>query len=206
MSSPGLRHWQFAHLLYNANRRSRLGETEMNRLCIVLTGMSLIAGSLATVRHSFSEKINGSSRAQVQFVGAWKLVSTEEKLKDGTSRPYQDVGAHGAGYLMYSADGHMCAELSGADRRKWNVPPTIEQKAAAVDTFSAYCGRFEVDEANHVIWHYPEMALDPNFVATRQPRPYRFEGNRLIFSGKQAPEEDDQTVDRWMIVWEKQSK
>jgi hypothetical protein len=30
-----------------------------------------------------------------------------------------------------------------------------------------------------------------------------FEGNRLIFSDKQAPEEDDQTVDRWTIVWEK---
>ena len=153
----------------------------MNNFCIVLTGMSLISGALAAARHSFSEQIQGSSNAQAQFVGAWKLVSTEEKLKDGTSRPYQDVGAHGTGYLMYSADGHMCAELSGADRGKWNVPPTTGQKAAAVDTFSAYCGRFEVDEVNHVMWHYPELALDPNFVATKQRRPYRFEGNRLIF-------------------------
>jgi hypothetical protein len=64
----------------------------------------------------------------------------------------------------------------------------------------------EVDEVNHVMSHYPELALDPNFVATKQRRPYRFEGNRLIFSGKPAPEDDDQTVDRWMIVWEKQPK
>jgi hypothetical protein len=40
-------------------------------------------------------------------------------------------------------------------------------------------------------------------VGTKQRRPYRFDGSRLIFSGKQAPEEDDQTVDEWTIVWEK---
>jgi hypothetical protein len=100
----------------------------------------------------------------------------------------------------------MCVELTGADRPKWNVPPTTAQKIAAMDTFSAYCGRFEVDEVNHIMWHYPELALDPNFVGIKGRRPYRFEGNRLIFSGKQAPEEDDQTVDRWTIVWERQTK
>jgi hypothetical protein len=36
----------------------------------------------------------------------------------------------------------------------------------------------------------------PNFVGTKQRRPYRFKGNRLIFSGKQAADEDDQTFDR----------
>jgi len=152
------------------------------------------------------EQIHVSPNPQAQFVGTWKLVSTEENLKDGTSRPYQDVGAHGTGYLIYTADGHMCVELTGADRPKWNVPPTTAQKIAAMDTFSAYCGRFEVDEVNHVMWHYPELSLDPNIVGIKGSRPYRFEGNRLIFSGKQAPEEDDQTVDRWMIVWEKQTK
>jgi hypothetical protein len=56
------------------------------------------------------------------------------------------------------------------------------------------------------MWHYQELALDPNFVGIKGRRPYRFEGNLLIFSGKQAPEEDDQTVDRWTIVWERQPK
>ena len=178
----------------------------MNRLCAVLAAMLMILGGLAVTRHSLAEQVHGSRDAQVQFVGTWKLVSTEETLKDGSSRPYQDVGPHGTGYLIYTADGHMCVELTGADRPKWNVPPTTAQKIAAMDTFSAYCGRFEVDEVNHVMWHYPELALDPNFVGIKGRRPYRFEGNRLIFSGKQAPEEDDQTVDRWMIVWERQTK
>ena len=178
----------------------------MNRLCVVLTEMLLISGALAVARYSLAEQVHGSPIAQAQFVGTWKLVSTEETLKDGSSRAYQDVGAHGTGYLIYTPDGHMCVQLTGADRPKWSVPPTTTQKMAAMDTFSAYCGRFEVDEVNHVMWHYPELALDPNFVGIKGRRPYRFEGNRLIFSGKQAPEEDDQTVDRWTIVWERQTK
>jgi Lipocalin-like domain len=175
----------------------------MNRLCVVAAGMLMICSLLSMARHSLAERLHGSTNAQVQFVGTWKLVSTEEKLKDGSSRPYQDVGPHGTGYLMYTADGHMCAELTGADRPKWDAPATSAQKIAAMNTFSAYCGRFEVDEVNHIMWHYPELALVPNFVGTKQRRPYRFDGNRLIFSDKQAADEDDQTVDRWMIVWEK---
>jgi ketosteroid isomerase-like protein len=160
----------------------------------------------APAKGSTAEQIHVSPNAQTQFVGTWKLVSTEENLKDGSSRPYQDVGAHGTGYLIYTADGHMCVELIGADRPTWNFPATSAQKVAALDSFSAYCGRYEVDDVNHVMWHYPDMALDPNFAGTKQRRPYRFEGNRLIYSGKQAPEEDDQTVDRWTIVWERPTK
>jgi hypothetical protein len=178
----------------------------MNRPCAMLAGMLIILGGLAVARHALAEQVHGSRDALVQFVGTWKLVSTEEKLKDGSSRPYQDVGSRGTGYLIYTADGHMCVELTGADRPKWNFPATTAQKVAALDTFSAYCGRYEIDEVNHVMWHYPDIALDPNFAGTKQPRPYRFEGNRLIYSGKQAPEEDDQTVDRWTIVWERQTK
>jgi hypothetical protein len=178
----------------------------MNKRCVVFIGVLLILSALAVARYSSAKQIHESPDARAKFVGAWKLVSTEEKLKDGSSRPYQDVGPRGTGYLMYSADGHMCAELTGADLSKWSVPATTAQKIAALDTFTAYCGRFEVDEVHHTMWHYPEVALNPNFVGTKQPRPYRFEGNRLIFSGKQAPEDGDETVDRWTIVWERQTK
>jgi hypothetical protein len=178
----------------------------MNRHCVAFIGVLLISGALAVARYSLAEQIHGSPDVRAQFVGAWKLVSTEEKLKDGSSRPYQDVGPHGTGYLIYTADGHMCAELTSADRPKWSVSPTPAQKIAAMDTFTAYCGRFEVDEVNHVMWHYPDLALNPNFVGTKQRRPYRFEANRLIFSDKQAPEDHDETIDQWTIVWEKQAK
>jgi hypothetical protein len=50
------------------------------------------------------------------------------------------------------------------------------------------------------IVHLPEVATDPGYVGSRQSRPYRFEGGRLIFSDV---EKDDPSVARWQIVWEK---
>jgi hypothetical protein len=165
-----------------------------------MRGTLILAALL--VRHSAHWQTTQPADAQEQFVGSWKLVSTEEKLKDGTSRPYKEVGPHGVGYLIYAADGHTCAELKNPGRPKWGDPPTAAQKIAAIEGLTAYCGRYEIDEANKTVWHYPELASDQGYVGTKQRRPYHFEGNRLIYSGKQPPDED-QSVDRWTIVWER---
>ena len=136
-----------------------------------------------------------------RFLGTWKLVSSEEKLRDGTARPFKELGPHGVGYLIYAADGHMCAVITNPDRPKWDDPPTAAQQTAAIDGFVAYCGRYEIDEVQHVMWHYPEVAWKPDWVGTKQARPYRWDGDRLIFSDKWP--DDGQGIDRWTIVWEK---
>jgi hypothetical protein len=43
------------------------------------------------------------------------------------------------------------------------------------------------------------VASDQGYLGSRQVRPYRFEGERLIFSDV---EKDDPAVARWKIVWE----
>ncbi len=137
-----------------------------------------------------------------RIVGTWKLVSTEEKLRDGSTRPYPDLGADAVGYLMYAADGHMCAALMKPARPKWQGnDPTDAEKISAGSGFFAYCGTYSVDEKNGVITHYPEVSYSPNFLGTAQRRPYRFEGDRMIFSDVAASGE----VERWTITWEKAS-
>lgn len=128
-----------------------------------------------------------------QFLGTWKLVSTEDRLKDGTVRPYKDVGPHGVGYLLYAADGHMCAELTNPDRPKWDDPPTAAQKIAAIEGLAAYCGTFKIDE--FLMVHYPDVAWMPSYVGTEQRRPYRFENNLLIFSDKTGVMTDQMSSD-----------
>ncbi len=137
-----------------------------------------------------------------QLVGTWKLVSTEETLKDGSVRPYPKYGAEGKGFLMYQADGYMCADLVNPNRPKWADPVhlTPQEKVAAADGTFAYCGRYEIDIAHKQIVHLPEVASDPGYVGSRQIRPFRFDGNRLILSDV---EKDDSEVARWKIVWEK---
>jgi hypothetical protein len=174
----------------------------MNKLFAVLTGCLVISAVFVGTRYSMSGPSQDSAKVRSQFLGTWKLVSTEDKLKGGTVRPHQGFGPHGVGYLMYGADGHMCAVMTNPDRPRWDAPPTTSQKVAAIDGLAAYCGRFEIDDRNHVVWHYPELAWMPNFVGIKQSRSYRFEGDRLIFSSK-ATRDDKPDVEGWTIVWEK---
>jgi hypothetical protein len=137
-----------------------------------------------------------------RFIGTWQLVSTEYRMADGSKRPYPDVGPHGKGYLIYTADGHMCAELMNPDRPAWkkDSAPTPEEKISAFDGLAAYCGRFEIDEAHGMMYHLPEVAWKPGFVGTRQPRPFSFDGDLLIFSDKET---DEPGAVSYAITWRK---
>jgi hypothetical protein len=174
----------------------------MNKLSWVLLALGAL-GTNALTRdlhslHIFdvTRKSDGAAR----FVGTWELVSTEYTMKDGSKRPYPDVGKHGRGYLVYTSDGHMCAQLVNPDRPVWKDAehPTAAEKVASMDGLSAYCGRFAVDEVRHVMTHYPEIAWKPNFEGTTQPRPYAFENDLLTFSDK---EEEEPGALRYSIVW-----
>lgn len=144
--------------------------------------------------------MNGGGHAESnirdRIVGTWKLVSTEQTMNDGTTRPFAGYGPHAQGFLMYQRDGYMCAVLVNPDRPKL----AIEEKVASADGAFAYCGRYEIDVEQKQIIHLPEVATNPGYVGSRQNRPYVFEGERLIFSDV---EKHDSTVLRWKIVWEK---
>ncbi len=136
-----------------------------------------------------------------QFVGTWRLVSSEETLPNGTVRPY-GFGPHPAGIIMYDAKGNMCAQVVNTDRPKWKDPdkPSPDEIKTAFDGFGGYCGTYTVDEKNGTMAHHPEVAFDPNLAGEPKPRNYRFEGNRLIYSGT------DDTSDgpvKWVMIWEK---
>jgi Lipocalin-like domain len=142
------------------------------------------------------------SEIRDRIVGTWKLVSTEQTMKDGTTRPSPRYGAEGKGFLMYQRDGYMCADLVNPHRPKWADPvhPTQEEKLAAADGTFAYCGRYEIDVKQKQIVHLPEVATDPGYVGSRQIRPYTFENGRLVLSDI---ERNNPKVARWKIVWEK---
>ncbi len=137
-----------------------------------------------------------------QIVGTWKLVSTEETMTDGTTRPFPSFGPHAKGLLIYQRDGYMSAQLMNPDRPGFAdaAHATQKEKAAAADGAFAYCGKYEIDIQHSQIVHLPEIATDPRYVGSRQIRPYRLEDGRLIFSDL---EKNDPSVERWKIVWEK---
>ena len=158
--------------------------------------------SQAAVKQTPQPMGGESGSIRDRFIGTWELVSNEDRLTDGSTRPYPASGPHGKGYLVYTADGHMCAELMNPDRPAWKDPqnPSDAEKASAIDGFVAYCGRYEIDEANKVMYHYPEVAWSPNYVGTKRPRPYKFKGDLLTFSDKVTNEPG---VESYSITWRK---
>src|SRR5262249_35555615 len=109
----------------------------------LLLALLLVFGALAATPGRQDEPVSK------RLAGTWELVSTEDRMTDGSRRPYPDAGPRGKGYLIYTADGHLCAELMNPDRPSWKDArnPSASEKVSAFDGFSAYCGRYEVDES-----------------------------------------------------------
>ena len=162
---------------------------------IVLVLVACLLNSAGWAQSSLDE-------VKQRIVGTWKIVSSEETLKNGQKRFEPELGPHGMGFLIYSADGHMCAQGMKPDRPAWKekLKPTDQEKLSAFDGSFAYCGRYEIDAEKHILMHLPEVSMTPDYVGTRQIRPYRFEGTRMILGDK---EKDDPEVESWQIVWEK---
>ena len=162
--------------------------------------VSALALTVACLRAAVWQE-DGTASVRARIIGTWELVSTVEYLTDGSRRPYQDVGPRGNGFLLYTEDGLMCAAGMNPDRPGWKDAnkPTDAEKLRAIEGFFGYCGRYEIDAASHTIYHYPEVALDPNLVGTRQTRPYSFDGEVLTFSDKDTTP----GVERYAISWKK---
>ncbi len=122
-----------------------------------------------------------------QFVGTWELVAFEEEQPDGQlAYPY---GNDARGLLMYDASGRMAVQIMRRERQPftsedWQEVSGVEIKSA-VSGFTAFWGRFTVDEASRTVIHQVEGHVLPNSVGKALPRSYEFSGNRLIL--KPAP-------------------
>src|SRR5882724_1567238 len=116
-----------------------------------VTGVTVLglALSVACLLGAVSQQDSARS-VRAQLTGTWELVSTVQYLTDGSKRPYPDVGPRGKGFLM-------CAAGMNPDRPAWKDvnKPTDAEKLRAMEGFFGYCGRYEIDTGNQVIYHYP---------------------------------------------------
>jgi len=120
------------------------------------------------------------------FIGTWKLISWQVMQSDGTIQyPY---GKNVVGYLIYTVDGYMSAQIMDPDRQQSDPGFPLEAAAAqtlpepdqarAYSTYLAYCGAYTV-KGNTVI-HHVKAGLIPSWTGSDQVRPFRFNQGRLI--------------------------
>ena len=138
-----------------------------------------------------------------QLLGTWRLVSYQARQANGTvSYP---MGKDLRGFIMYTQDGHMAAQLMKPDR----APVTSndvnkiapEEMAAAAAGFFAYSGTFDVDDAARTVTHHVKISLIPNWVGGDQKRQVKFDGKQLELSG--GPMTIDGQPQTVHVLWER---
>jgi hypothetical protein len=126
------------------------------------------------------------------FIGAWRLLSFEERGPDGSvTHPYGDDPI---GFLVYDPSGRMSVQIMRRDRPALSGDPqhaSPDEIKSAVEGFTAFFGAYEIDEARQVVIHHVEGHLLPNSVGKNLERRFEFSGDRLIL----------RPTDNRTIVW-----
>jgi len=147
------------------------------------------------------------------FAGTWRLLEYSFHHQDGTiEHPWGDEVI---GYLLYTPQGYMSANLSPAHRnwryrRAWlkaEVPASDEPhglqlvRRGVPRDYIAYSGRFELK--NGTIIHHVEVSLFPHWVGLPQVRQYEFSGNQLTLRTPVINSGRDRVVAQ--LRWERMS-
>jgi len=145
----------------------------------------------------------GSIMGKEQFIGTWKLVSSEFRLSNG--QVTYPMGRDAIGIIMYDTNWHVSVQIMRPDRPAFasgdQLKGTPMEIKSAFEGFVAYYGIYEVNEEKGIVTHHLEGSLFPNWVGTDQRRFFKFSGNRLtlstppiLFGGQQV------TV---VLIWER---
>jgi lipocalin-like protein len=140
-------------------------------------------------------------QARGALVGAWRLLSWENRAADGQIT--YPMGADALGYLLYTADGRFSVTISRRGRAGFAagdlLSGTTEEQARAVEGFVAYAGRYSF-HGDRVI-HHVELSLFPNWVGSDQERWVELAGGRLTLSAGPLLLAGKQQVPS--LVWER---
>ena len=117
------------------------------------------------------------------LIGTWLLRRWVLTLEDGSEET--PFGVEPQGVVVYTADGRMITTIGSRERPAVGKDLSSvddEARLAAIRTFIAYSGTFDIDGADVV--HHVEMSLDPAWIGTQQRRHVELpdDGRTLILS------------------------
>lgn len=133
------------------------------------------AAAMALMLGVESLAVPGLAQSSPGLVGAWRLESMVVRDANGTTTPYW--GDRPTGLIVYTADGHMAAQVYDTRRPRLGVPWESAGPEAARTAFvglSTYFGTYAVDAAAQTVTHTVEGAMVPDWVGTKLVRRYRF--------------------------------
>lgn len=116
-----------------------------------------------------------------RLLGAWRLVEWFERRPNGGKA--FPLGPDAIGQIIYSADGHVAAQLARRDVRPfasgdWREARD-EEASHAFKNYFGYFGTFTIDVASSSVIHHVEGAWFPNLYGVDQARRFRIDGDLL---------------------------
>jgi len=126
------------------------------------------------------EGVNTTLRDAV--LGAWELLSFVAR-DAATGNARHPLGMTPRGLILYTADGHMSAQLAVSDMSR----------------YVAYGGRFSVDEETSTVHHDVTMSMMPELLASPQFRQASVDGDLLTLSATTTDKAGVTT--RSSLVW-----
>src|SRR5437879_2211524 len=115
-----------------------------------------------------------------RFLGAWRLISVE-----GESRLQPRVYDRPTGMIVYEPSGRMAVQIANIGERKRFAKGigagTVQEKAAAYDSYVAYYGTYTIDAEARTITHHLQDSLTPDLRGRDLVRYFEWEGeNRIV--------------------------
>lgn len=121
-----------------------------------------------------------------RFVGVWTLESFTEKM--GSSAELNPLGPAPLGFLIYTAEGFVSAQLMRRERNALGTDPWDAGGADLTKGYIAYCGSYVVHEDRGEVIHTPKVSLLPNLIDQDQHRNFTFSHDTLTLVTRQARE------------------
>jgi hypothetical protein len=145
----------------------------------------------------------GSLSLRESLIGAWELVSAVERDVE-TGIENNVLGERPQGFILYTPDGYMSAQLQGRARPPFEEGDLLrgspEEYVAAGSSYIAYSGRFFVDEVKRSLSHEMAVSFFPNWLGQRQVRLVEVDGERLQLS-TDGPQRFNGTLKTATISW-----
>jgi hypothetical protein len=123
------------------------------------------------------------------LIGVWTLRKYSD-VAEGIAAHYP-FGEDPDGVLIYTPDGFVSALLMARGRPNLTgegfADGTPDQYTSAGKGFIGYVGRYDLDEAQLVVTHRPNVAFVPNMIGSVQRRLVDLQGDILVLTAEHVP-------------------
>jgi hypothetical protein len=164
-------------------------------------------GCLIAATPCFAQGAPKAPRGQVgkMIVGTWRMVSAETRLVDGSGPATFPRGKSPSGFIIYDAQGRMYVQIMNSDEtrppRKGESTMTEKEQAQAYTSYTAYFGRYTINEEDQSVTHHVEGSVNPRNIGNAMHRFVEVSQDRLSLNTFAKGQDGRQRVT--LRMWER---